>query len=199
MMCTNKILRGMAMAFLLMLSQSAFAVVVLDFSPNTQTVLLPGQASVDIMATGLNNEYIGGFDFIVDWDTSILSLASVSFGSSLGFFPFQAEITDNALGTSNLAELSFEDVTLFQTGITDFILATLVFDTLSVGLSALNLTENILGGGFLSDETGFGALAATANTGYINVISTAVPEPGTLLLMGIGLLTVLSVRRQNNV
>ncbi len=193
------ILRSMVSSFLLITSQSAFAVVILNFTPTAQTVLLSGQASVDITASNLQNEYIGAFDFDVNWDNSILSLASVSFGSALGggLLSFQNESTNNGLGISTLAEASFlSDLTSLQTGTTDIILATLVFDTLSVGQSILNLTGNIPGGGFLGDENGF-LLATNANTGSINVVATQVPVPETLFLMGAGLLTLLSVRRRN--
>jgi len=193
------ILRSMVSSFLLITSQSAFAVVILNFTPTAQTVLLSGQASVDITASNLQNEYIGIFDFDVNWDNSILSLASVSFGSALGggLLSFQNESTNNSLGISTLAEASFlSDLTSLQTGTTDIILATLVFDTLSVGQSILNLVGNIPGGGFLGDENGF-LLATNANTGSINVVATQVPVPETLFLMGTGLLTLLSVRRRN--
>ncbi|NOX91238.1 MAG: PEP-CTERM sorting domain-containing protein [Gammaproteobacteria bacterium] len=199
MMFKKLILRSMVSSFLLITSQSAFAVVILNFTPTAQTVLLSGQASVDITASNLQNEYIGIFDFDVNWDNSILSLASVSFGSALGggLLSFQNESTNNSLGISTLAEASFlSDLTSLQTGTTDIILATLVFDTLSVGQSILNLVGNIPGGGFLGDENGF-LLATNANTGSINVVATQVPVPETLFLMGTGLLTLLSVRRRN--
>ncbi len=194
------ILRAVAFSLLLMASQSVFAVVILNFSPNSQTVLLSGQASVDIVASNLQNEFIGEFDFIASWDSSILSLANVSFGSLLGdgTNSIQSEITDNVAGSSILAEVSFlssADLFLSQPGTGNFILATLVFDTLTVGLSDLTLTQNISGGGFLGDGGGL-LLAANANPGSINVVAASVPEPGTLFLIGIGLLTILTLRQR---
>jgi len=193
------ILRGMVLPLLLITSQSVFATVILSFTPSTQTVLLSGQASVDIVASNLQNEYIGAFDFDVSWDNSILSLSSVSFGSALGdgFLSFQDANTNNGTGTSSLAESSFlTDLTSLQTGTANIILATLIFDTLSVGQSALSLTGNILGGGFLGDENGL-LLTASANTGLINVVSTSIPEPETLFLMGVGFLALFGLRRRN--
>ena len=66
---------------------------ILSFTPNAQTVLLSEQASVNIVATNLQNEYVGAFDFDVSWDNSILSLASVSFGNALGvvFYHFKVK------------------------------------------------------------------------------------------------------------
>jgi len=194
----NLILRAMFFPLLLITSQSALATVILGFTPGTQTVLLSGQASVDITASNLQNEYVGAFDFSIGWDSSILSLASVSFGGALGggLLSFQSESTDNGLGISSLTESSFlSDLTMLQTGVADIVLATLVFDTLSIGQSALSLTENISGGGFLGDEKGL-LLAANANGGLIKVTSQ-VPVSETLSLMGIGLLALLGIRRRN--
>ncbi len=197
-MCKKIILKGMVVAFLLMAYQSAFATVILDFSPNSQTVVLSGQASVDIVADNLQNEFISGFDFNTSWDSNILSLANVSFGSALGPPSFPSATIDNSLGFSNLSDISFLfDLTSVQSGTGSIILATLVFDTLTVGMSDLTLTGNISGGGFLSDEYGL-LLAANANSGSINVIAASVPEPGTLFLLGAGLLTILSIRKLTN-
>lgn len=191
------IFKGMVFFLLLMGYQSAFATVILDFSPNSQTVLLSGQASVDIVASNLQNEFISGFDFNTRWDSNILSLANVSFGSALGSPSLPSVTIDNSLGFSNLADISFLfDLTSVQSGTGSIILATLVFDTLTVGVSDLSLTGNIPGGGFLSDEYGF-LLATSANSGSINVITATIPEPGTLFLLGIGLLTVLSIRQRS--
>lgn len=201
-MIKKLMLHGITLFLLLMTSQTVFATVILGFTPNTQTVLLSGQASVDITASNLQNEYIGAFDFNITWNNSILSLSNISFGNALagGTSSFQSETIDNGLGTSNLAESSFLfDLTSLQTGTADIILATLIFDTLSVGQSVLNLTENILGGGFLGDENG-SLLTTNADTGIINVvdvIATPVSAPETLFLMGLGLLAIFSVRRRN--
>ncbi len=199
MILKKLILCGIALPLLLITSQSVFATVILSFTPNTQTVLLSGQASVNIVATNLQNEYVGAFDFDVSWDNSILSLASVSFGNALGggFLSLQSENTNNGLGTSNLAESSLlSSLASLQTGTTNIILATLVFDALSVGQSVLSLTGNISGGGFLGNENGE-LLAASANTGLINVVSTSIPEPETLFLLGVGFLALFGIRRRN--
>jgi len=197
-MFKKSILKGMALSLLLMTSQSVFAIVILDFTSNTQTVLLGGQASVDITASNLQNEFIGEFDFNVNWDSSILSLSGISFGNALGGGgAFSLQGTTDVQGMATLAETSLvTDLTSLQTGTTDIILATLVFNTLNVGSSALTLTGNI-DGGFLGDEIAE-LLATEANSGLVNVVSSSVSEPGTLLLMGIGLLTFLSGRRRTN-
>ncbi len=198
-MLKKLILQSITLPLLLVASQSVFATVILSFTPNTQTVLLSGQASVNIVATNLQNEYIGAFDFDVSWDNSILSLASASFGNALGggSLSLQSESTNNSLGTSSLAESSLlSSLTSLQTGTTNIILATLVFDALNVGQSVLSLTGNIAGGGFLGNENG-NLLAASANTGLINVVSTSIPEPETLFLVGVGFLALFGLRRRN--
>ncbi len=78
----------------------------------------------------------------------------------------------------------------------NIILAALVFDALNVGQSVLSLTGNISGGGFLGNENGE-LLAANANTGLINVVSTSTPKPETLFLLGAGFLALFGIRRRN--
>jgi len=57
-------------------------------------------------------------------------------------------------------------------------------------------SAGLAGGGFLSDENG-SLLTASANSGLINVVTSA-PTPETLFLVGVGLLALFATRRQNS-
>lgn len=162
----------------------------INFAPLTQDVNLGTPFTVAITISGLNDfiaPSLGVFDVDVNFDPSILSFGSVSYGdpilgdqldlSGLG------SVTATTLGTGfvNLFELSLDsigDLNGSQAG--DFTLATLSFDTLAVGASPLSFTVKALG-----DAEG-NSLSADAGTGVANVVQP-VPEPALFLLTGCAL------------
>jgi hypothetical protein len=85
-------------------------------------------------------------------------------------------------GLVNVFELSFDSVDdLNNLQAADFILARLLFDTASAGISALTLNINALGDAFGD------ALTANVQDGSVTVTSTTiVPEPSSILLLLLG-------------
>lgn len=194
-------------AFLLaltgLLAVSAHAVpILIDFDPSAQTVEFGDQVSVDVVADPggqldpftLDLLVIATYDLDINWDDTLLSLADVIFGGSLGdaaFFETFQDVFDLGPGSLNVAELSFLfDFTGLQDG-TAFTLFTLVFDTTGVGTSDLDISRTIVGDFFgapLETNTGLGSIEITDRI-------VAVPEPGTLSLILLGL-AVLAWRRK---
>ncbi|MDH3431557.1 MAG: PEP-CTERM sorting domain-containing protein, partial [Gammaproteobacteria bacterium] len=87
-----------------------------------------------------------------------------------------------------------------QDGIAPVVLATLIFDAISIGTSDLSFTGNILGQSspfnLLGDELGIPLAVLEPGTGSITVVPVAqVPEPGSLLLLLTGLLAMIVRRR----
>jgi hypothetical protein len=74
----------------------------------------------------------------------------------------------------------------------DVVLATLSFEAVAEGVAALilGITPSDLNEGFALDPTGF-----DPNVTFVNGLVTIIPEPGTLVLLGPGLV-VLAVRRR---
>jgi hypothetical protein len=170
--------------------------ITLSFDPLSQDVNLGEQVFVDLVISGLGDQMpdsLGMFDLDIAFDPSILAFNNAVYGDpvlgdQLDLWGLGSlTITTPGVGSVNLFELSFDfpsDLDTFQAG--SFTLATLSFDTLSLGTSSLDITINSL-----SDAWGY-SLIATTQSGSVNVI----PEPGTLLLMSGGLLGVGYLRRK---
>ena len=199
----NKILTSFAGVItsvaLLLLTNQAYAVPVLTFTPNTQTVALGNQATVTIGVSGLSNEFVGAYDFSVNWDSSILSLSSVDFGNFLDGPNSSTTSVIASTGSVNVAEVSL-GLLVNQDGFSDIELFTLTYDTLGLGDSFLDFTAGIEPNfGFLGDELGQ-ELAVNTSQSLITVMeTTSVSEPGLIWLMSLGLTGLLGFRRMETI
>ncbi len=179
-----------SLALLLPLQAQAIALV---FSPTTQSVEVGQAATVDVFLTDLSGHFVGAFDFFVNYDASVLGFNQLTFGNSLGgpLDSLQTAIDNPSAGQVNAAELSFLfDLSFVQNGISDLLLFSLTFDTLSAGTSLLSFSENIFGlaGGFVGDELGFNIPLDVIGTGQITVTQPlGITEPPlfmfTLMMM----------------
>gem|GEM_PF-885356 len=168
-----------------LLHTAAAVAVSLDFVPSSQEVQVGQPVSVDIFISGLGEGIppsVGAFDLDVSFDPAILSPTGVAFGPFLGI-PFVDALVDANFppGVIDLAEVSLlpsADLDLLQPAA--FPLATLFFDTLALGTSPLIFSQVIV------DDAFGGKLDVITGSGSVGVV----PEPGTLLLMGIGLVMV---------
>jgi hypothetical protein len=161
----------------------------LSFSPSAQLVPIGNQAIVDVNISGLTGPLaLGAYDLNVNFNSSILSLASISFGIGLNLGnPLNS--TTGTFGTNplNVFEVSFVSPATLSAGQPDsFRLFTLTFNTLSLGTSPLSFSSVILG-----DQNG-DPLTATLGAGSI----TVTPEPSTWLLMASGLVGLGAYRRK---
>lgn len=171
--------------------------ITIGFDPADQTVAVGTPVDMELTISGLGNfapASVGEFDVNVTFDDSILGFDSVVFGTLLG---------DEALGEAlTIVDISMaREVSLFAVSFlfdfeldaiqpAAFTLATLTFDTLAVGTSALGISINSLGdalGNPLSNLTDI-----VVQSGSVS----AVPEPATLLLLGIGLVAFVAFRRK---
>jgi hypothetical protein len=159
----------------------------LDFVPAAQTVL-PGQlVTVDIVISGLGaggTPSVGAFDLDVSFDATILSPLDVTFGPFLGDPSFFEALTSFTFspGVVDFAEVSLLSVAALDARQSaSFILATLSFDTLAMGMSPLTFSQIIV-------DDAFGQkLDIDEGSGKVNVV----PEPGTLALLSTGVLDLL--------
>ena len=129
------------------LSSGPAAAITIGFSPVSQTVPLGSNPQVDILATlgspgaGGSTPDLGGWDLVLNFDPSIVTLDSVAFGTSLA--PSMTLVSPGPPGTVRLQELSL--VVPVPPQPTDgFTLATLTFSADAVGTTLLSFDPQLV-------------------------------------------------------
>lgn len=165
--------------------------ITIEFIPPSQSVSVGSTTTVDLVISGLVDNAapsLGAFDLDVGFDPSVLNFSGAALGNQLDLFGLGTiNGVISGIGTVNLFELSLEsvaDLDTLQAG--SFLLATLSFDALASGSSALSITLNALG-----DSSG-NPLDAEIVGGTIGSVG-AVPEPASLPLIGIGILSMIAL------
>lgn len=173
----------------------ALPIVSVDVTGGTPTIdgflqIDPGDPlTVDIVVEGLDDsagEFLNGFEFDLVFDSAVLSVAGVTPGATL--LP-PAIVIQDLVGTMSV---EFAELSLLPAGVTTGgVLASISFDTLAEGSSALDL-ENVI----LSAPFGV-PIAATVVDGAVQVgdALAPIPEPGAAALFGVGLLVASRATR----
>jgi hypothetical protein len=176
----------------------AVAAVSLTLEPSPQSINVGDPASMDLVVSGLGNlspPSLGGFDFDLTFNASVLAANPIVFGNKLNTVPgFGFFTIDNVVGQLHLDEVSLETAAFLnanQPG--SFTLATLGFTGLFPG--------GISGIGFsfasLSDEQGQSVSAFSTTGGSIEVTRrTGIPDVGsTASLLLLGFVSLSALRR----
>jgi PEP-CTERM motif-containing protein len=172
----------------------------LYFEPFASSINVGESVDVDVVIACLDcGTDVAAFDFNVLFNDAVLAFDSYSLTDNLGenispdMWDMEADAWDSSWGdlgggAVRLAELSWLWDLSFQPD--SFTLATLSFTGIGAGTSLL-LLDNVL----ISDTWGEG-ICAFPIPGVVCV--APVPEPGTFLLLGAGILGLVVVRFRGN-
>lgn len=160
------------------MAQSANAALI-TMAPSSQTIELGETASIDVSISEFaTDQYLGAFDLGVAFNSSILSVTNVVFGTELGF-SFQDEFVDGS-GLHAVLESSLEDPQfLVDNQVSEFLLFTIEFTAAGFGTSSVAFDSVLLG-----DQDGNEITDVDFNSARITVNNpNAVPEPGALSIL----------------
>ena len=159
-------------SFLCLMAGVALAVPIVSVDTDS-AIVIGNTLTVDIVIEDVVAPGLNAFELDLMFDPTILDPTSVVSG---GFLLAPVFTVQMVLG---VLEVEFAEVTLLPLGAGGGgILATIVFDTIGVGTSPLDLNDVIL-----SEPFGVEITPVTLANGSVVVT----PEPGTWLLMGSGL------------
>jgi hypothetical protein len=162
------------------------------------SVLGGNHVSVGITVSGLGyGTALGSFDIDIGFDSAMLIFTGAAFGDpvlgdqlDLSGLSINSPTATPGAGNVNLLEASFDDPSMLLSGQAhQFTLATLSFAALASGFSTVSVAVNGLG-----DANG-NPLSATTVNALIAVNSSALPLPGSVPLLLVGLLAWLPWRR----
>jgi hypothetical protein len=196
-----KSMKSMLLFILTALATGDFAyqarAISITLQPASQTIGVGGSTTLDLVISDLGNpgsSSLGGFDFDLTYNASVLSANSVVFGtflntaSGFGFFTI-----DNTLGLLHLDEISLETAAYLNANQPDsFTLATLNFGGLASGSSVVDFSYAAL-----SDEDANSLADFTTAGASITVNGAAsVPDSGSMCsLLAVACATLISFRK----
>ena len=179
---------------------------VISISPASQNANVGNTVNVDILVSLGLGEVVGGVSLFLGFNPAILTGVSyvadpdAKMGvAACGFCDFSGGFSGGVLDLYFLADANLNQAALGALQGGGFRLATVSFLASGPGTTALTLSHAQPGGAFLSDANG-NVLPATAVNGSVCVgpscFPSQVPEPGTLVLMGMGLALAVSRHRR---
>ena len=192
----KRIIGGVAAAALWCASLGAGAITI-SVNPAVQSVTVGDAVTVDVVISDLGDfaaDSVGAFDIDLLFNDTLLGNPVVTFGTELDVGIFGSiQSSSGFVGGINALEVSLEDpadLNAFQPG--SFTLFSVEFDALAAGISTL--TPSVFD---LSDVSGAALSVDQVDTGSVTINrAVSASEPGTLALLGLGLLSVVAVRRR---
>ncbi len=180
---------GVICIVVVFLSNQAWAAT-LSFDPSDTSVGVGDSVDVNITISGLEDENLAGFDFVVNYDDTVLNFDSYELGNELGvniskdFNPF-ADAWDLSFG-NNFIEISL--LWDFNSQPDSFALGTLSFTGKNMGKSPLFFSDIMLSDDSLLAQQ----LDASSYGGTVNVV----PIPSAIILLGSGLIGLIGLRKR---
>lgn len=172
------------------------------FDPAFETASVGDTVEIDLVWDGTAGpDYIGDYDFDIAYNTSVLAWdgvdqdpeSGVDSQGCAGLFSICFD-DEPSSGVIDLLQISFDaplDLIANQNSLGNmFVLATLEFEAIGIGTSLLELSIDSIG-----DENG-ADFTPGIRDGEVCVDCTQIPEPGSLALLGLGLLGMTGRRRR---
>jgi PEP-CTERM motif len=162
----------------------------LSIEPTSQTVGLGTEVAVTVKVSNTQPSGLGAYDFRFNFDGAVLAFDRFSDAAGLGAaVGLGVTQLGNSLLVSDFSLETVPDLLSFQSA--DFTLFTLVFDTVGLGTSLLDLSNISV------FDAGGNMVAATSGGGSITVqASSGVPEPASWALVGLAMAAGLSWRKK---
>ena len=182
----------MAVCSLLLAAGPALATSVNIFlDPSYQEIPVGGTASVELLASGQTDFGFGGFNLDIGYDSSIISIADVIFGTALGDPGIYASADTSVDGIVNLFEVA-DPFTFIDLSAAPITLATLKFTGIATGFSPLEFLNVDLSDAYLASINPADVTATGAGV-------SPVPEPTTMVLLGTGLVGLAGLGRKRSI
>jgi hypothetical protein len=181
---------GMTLSAVMALVTPANAAPIVTIQSATPSVTLGTPVTVDVQVgaqAGAADDVVDlyAYQFSISFDPLLLSAQSIfegSFLSSAGSTIFVPGLIDNSVGIITFNAKVLSGPVSGASG--DGTLLSVLFATLAVGTSSLNVIVDPLNGDGFFDSSLVEITPITLTPGSQQIITTAVPEPTTLLLLG---------------
>jgi len=165
----------------------------LQLIPIIDNMVVDSTLGMNLVISDLGDQgapWLGAFDVDMSYDSNLLSLQKINYGTSLGDYEIGEVVTSTtaAPGTINLSELSYLEASasicsfcvapyLEDLQGNSFTLAHLIFQTNQTGTATFGLTINAL-----SDSFGDSLPATISNLPVITVAAVPIPSAAWLFL-----------------
>jgi len=184
-----------------MLTAAPASAISITFTPSSTHLSVGDSVTIDMTISGLGDEILSGFDFNAFWDSTVVAwqVFGLAVVGQLGPDPYYDwdGLFANSVGAVGSSTLSDNDLAAIQPD--SFLLAQFKLKGIADGVTTFGLgadpdfERNFTGRDFLTLNVDVGSACIAVGTGSCEV---AVPEPGTLGLLGIGLLGLGLGRRR---
>jgi len=176
----------------LFITSPVFAVPIVSIQPSTQTVLTSEDFTFDIVISDVFN--LSGWNIDINYDPSVISFNSITEGPFLSNYGTYTTIFGSSTPAANTVRGVDMIFDFFNPGASvsgSGVLATLSFTGFTQGITPLTLSNVTL------TDPGASLIFCTLESGNV-AVNNPVPEPSTILLLAIGLMGIVVIKKKRS-